>query len=312
MSSGEQYQGKKIKNWSEYNRSLKARGSLTLWFEGSMEDWWYSDPKQTPKRGRGLHKTFSDQALQLCLMVRLAYKLPYRQLEGFIESMFKLLKLPLSTPDATIYSKQRGKSLAIALPRRLPEGAVNIAVDSTGIKVYGEGEWKVRKHGVGKRRTWRKLHLAIDVNSHEIVAAELTDEGVTDGEVFGDLLDQLEDHPIDTVYGDGAYDQHDCYDACAEAGAKAIIPPRKNAALWQGDHPRNAAVTQCSTANGRKQWKRASGYHTRSLVETAMYRYKAIIGPAFRARLFETQQVEAHAAIALLNRFRALGMPQRA
>jgi IS5 family transposase len=107
-----------------------------------------------------------------------------------------------------------------------------VVVDSTGVKVYGEGEWKTRQHGISKRRTWRKLHLGVDEATGEIVAAVVTTTDFHDGEVLRDLLNQIEDE-IEQVTGDGAYDQRDCDDAMMERGAKASIPPRKDGVIWQ-------------------------------------------------------------------------------
>ncbi|MCP4363804.1 MAG: IS5 family transposase [Planctomycetes bacterium] len=310
MSEGNQYQERKIINWPEYNQALVNRGSITFWFDRDIEKVWFH--KKTGPTGRGLDKTFSDAALQACLMLRMHYKLTLRSMEGFVNSLFALLGLALSCPDYTLFSKGRGRQLQVAIARRLPKGPVDIVVDSTGLKVYGEGEWKVRKHGVSKRRTWRKLHLGINPDNHDIVMVELTKETVSDCEVFPDLMEQLGDQPIGQVSGDGAYDNHPCYDAILERGGTPVIPPRKDAVEWEADHPRTQAVKACKTAEGRKDWKRQSGYHRRSLSETAMYRYKQLIGPMLRARAFATQQVEVHAAVAVLNRINTLGMPKRA
>jgi len=311
MSEGEQYQDRKIINWPEYNQALVNRGSVTFWFDEDIQSVWFH--KKEGKTGRGLDKTFSDTALQTCLMLRLHYKLSLRSMEGFVNSLFKLMDLPLTCPHHTVFSKGRGKQLNIQIPRRLPDGPVDIMFDSTGLKVFGEGEWKVRKHGVGKRRTWRKLHLGVDPNTHDIVVAQLTTVSISDGEMLPEMLEQLDDDQVvGDVCGDGAYDRDDCYGAVHWRGGTHIAPPRKDAIEWGDDHPRTQAVRDCETAEGRKEWKRKTGYHRRSLSETAMFRYKTLIGPTLRARLFETQQVEAYAGLAVINRINTLGMPKRA
>ena len=310
VSEGERYRKRKIINWPEYNAALVKRGSLTFWLDRDIQQVWFH--RKSGPSGRGLDKTFSDEALQVCLMLRLHYGLTLRSMEGFVNSLFGLLGLPLRCPDYTLFSKHRGRQLAVAVPRRLPAGPVEVVVDATGLKVFGEGEWKVRKHGAGRRRTWRKLHLGVDPGSHDIIMAELTLERVTDAEVFPELMEQLGDQQTGAVYADGAYDQARCYEAVLERGGTPVIPPRRNAVEWDPTHPRSAAVTGCHTERSRREWQRAVGYHRRSLAETAVYRYKQLIGPALRARDFATQQVEAHAAIAVLNRLNTLGMPVRA
>lgn len=310
MSKGKPYRKRKIINWPEYNAALVKRGSLTFWFDRDIEKRWFH--QKVGATGRGLDKTFSDVALQTCLMLRLHYKLSLRSMEGFVNSLFALLNLPLTCPDYTLFSKGRGRGLQVAIPRRLPDGPVNVVVDSTGLKVFGEGEWKVRQHGVGKRRTWRKLHLGVDPNTQDVIMAELTLEPVTDGEVFPDLMAQLGEHDVDQVCADGAYDQRRCYEAVLERGGTPVIPPRKTAVEWDETHPRTAAVRACATEACRENWKHLAGYHRRSLAETAMYRYKQLIGSTLRARRFDTQQVEAYTAIAVLNRLNTLGLPVRA
>jgi hypothetical protein len=308
MSSGAQHHPTRITNWPEYNRALVQRGALTFWFPEDIGTIWFH---REGHEGRGLSKTFSDAALQVCLMLRLVYKLPLRGLEGFVNSLFELLRLPLKSPDFSVFSK-RGRHLRVLLPRQLPAGPLHIVVDSTGLKVFGEGEWKVRQHGVGKRRTWRKLHLGVDAVTLEVVAVELTEAGVADPDVLPALLAQVEDEDavIGQVSGDGAYDTRGCYDAIAERQAQPCIPPRETAVPWEESHPRTAAVTACREL-GRATWKQAVGYHRRSVVETAMYRYKQLIGPHLRARLVSTQQCEAYVAVAVLNRMNRLGMPER-
>ncbi len=198
--------------------------------------------------------------------------------------------------------------------------AVHVVVDSTGVKVYGEGEWKVRTHGVAKRRTWRKLHLGVDQGSGEILAAVVTTNDLADCEVLSDLLEQI-DHPIEQVSGDGSYDTFDCYDAftkCAEGitqrGATAIIPPRSNAKIQQHPHeiahphPRDENLRRVNQV-GRKQWKQESGYHRRSLSETTIFRLKTINGCKLRRRFFDNQAVELFLQCAALNRMSQLGKP---
>lgn len=179
--------------------------------------------------------------------------------------------------------------------------------------MYGEGEWKVRTHGVGKRRTWRKLHLGVDEESGEILGAVVTTNDVADCEVLADILEQI-DHSIEQVSGDGGYDTFDCYDTIAQRGAKPTIPPRSNAKIQQHtnsetqSHPRDENLRRVSQV-GRKQWKQESGYHRRSLSETAIFRLKTIFGGKLRRRFFDNQAVELFLQCAALNRMIQLGKP---
>jgi Transposase DDE domain len=190
---------------------------------------------------------------------------------------------------------------------------LHVVVDSTGLKVFGEGEWKVRQHGYSKRRTWRKLHLAIDAANQEIAAAVVTTNDFRDSEVLTDLLEQV-DAELDQVSGDGGYDSHENYQLIVNRGAKPVIPPRKDAVISQHGNshlsakPRDEVIREIRQL-GRRNWKNQSGYHKRSLAETAMYRLKTIFGGTLRARLFSNQGTETFLRCCALNKMTQLGMP---
>jgi hypothetical protein len=301
----------KLKNWSFYNRALINRGSLTLWIDESMIEHWHQ-PEKTGYRGSPMR--YSDMAIQCGLTLREVFKLPLRATQGFLNSLVRLLEIAIQVPHYSTLSR-RQQTLEIRLPRSGSRTPRHLVIDSTGLKVYGEGEWKVRKHGAGKRRTWRKLHVAVDAQSQEVVAVELTANSVGDSEVLPDLLNQLdEQETIETVSADGAYDTRHCHQAIRDKGAEALIPPREGAAEWPDDeggviHPRTAIV-RCCDEMGKKEWKRQSGYHRRSLAETAMFRIKALFSDKLKNRTFAAQQVEAYLRIGALNKMTGLGMPE--
>lgn len=294
----------KVCNWRQYNQALVKRGSLTLWMDEQAIKHWHCQTHHG-RRGRGFH--YSDRAIETALMLKSVFKLPLRALEGFINSLFTLMDIPLQSPDYSCISK-RAKQVNIQY--RLPsQGPVaHLVIDATGLKVYGEGEWKVRKHGKERRRVWRKLHLAVDAQTHAIVAAEISLETVGDNEVLPTLLNRLR-RKIEQVSADGAYDTKESH-ALLKKGARATIPPRKNAALWEEGHPRNEAV-KALKAGELKEWKRASGYHQRSKAETAMYRFKQLISSKLSLRNYNAQVGEALAGVKAVNKMTALGMPVR-
>jgi hypothetical protein len=196
---------------------------------------------------------------------------------------------------------------------RKAEESLHLVIDSSGLKVFGEGEWKVRQHGYSQRRTWRKLHLGIDESSGEIVTAVMTGNDVSDGEVIEDLLDQVEGE-ISQVSADGAYDHKDCYIAIRNRGATATIPPRSGARIWQ--HGNSKGERLCRDENlrrcrkdGRAKWKKESGYHRRSKAENSFFRYKTIIGSTLRARKFANQATEAFIGCLILNKMLETGRP---
>ncbi|MGX7347073.1 IS5 family transposase [Acetobacter pasteurianus] len=292
-------------NWSSYNAALKKRGSLTVWFDPSM-NW-----EGLPMGRRGRRQSYSDAAIQTCLTLKVLFGFALRQTTGFVESLLRLAELAWSVPDFSTLSR-RQKSLTVDIPYHGSSGPLHLLIDSTGLKVEGEGEWHIRKHGASKHRIWRKLHIAIDEGSMEIRAVEMTGNGVGDAPVLPVLLKQIPDEEeIASVTADGAYDTRRCHETIAERGAQAIIPPRKNAKPWRpisaGAIARNETLRACRHL-GRAIWKRWSGYHRRSRVETKMHCIK-LLGQRLSARNFDRQITEVHVRIAVLNRFTVLGSP---
>jgi len=246
--------------------------------------------------------------------VKNVFHLPNRATEGFMYSVFAMLKISLSVPDHTTLSR-RGKDLKVTLPKKV-NGHLDIVMDSSGLKLYGEGEWKVRSHGKSKRRTWRKLHVGVDPHSGEIQAAALTTNSVSDDQMVEPLLEQIA-QPIDRFAGDGSYDKRKVYDSLNQRAPEAtiLIPPRKNARIWQhgntkAERLRRDENLRTIRQSGRKAWKQSSGYHIRSLAETTMFRLKTIFGDRLSARLMQTQVTQAMIRCAALNRMTHLGMPE--
>src|SRR5262249_43753535 len=143
-------------------------------------------------------------------------------------SLFALMAVDLPVPDYTTLCR-RAAAVRVTLPKRA-EGPLHLVLDSTGLKVHGEGERKVRQHGYSKRRTWLQRHPAVDPQTHEIQAAMVTDPGVTDAETVPSLLDQV-DNPVERAAGDGAYDRQEVYDALEGRSAGAVVPPRRDAKI---------------------------------------------------------------------------------
>ena len=188
-------------------------------------------------------------------------------------------------------------------------------MDSTGLKIFGEGEWLEQKHKTKrKRRSWRKLHLGLDLVSGEIVCADLTTDDVGDPTALPGLLDQV-DGPVDLFLADGAYDGEPTSDLLAARFGSTIevtIPPPKNAIL-SPNAAKDPTARDCHiaeiAAHGRMAWQKATGYNQRSRGETLMGRWKAVIGPKLKARNFENQKTEAKIGVRVLNRMTGLGRP---
>lgn len=226
------------------------------------------------------------------------------------------MNITVKVPDYSTLSR-RGGTIKVRLPKKkTKDEKVTVIIDSSGLKVFGEGEWKVRKHGYSKRRTWRKIHLSISPDG-EIREAELTENSVSDDTVSAQIIKQ-ELAIIDAFLGDGAHDRRKVYDACQEKQVnRVIVPPRKDAKIWQ--HGNSKAPPHKRDENLRatrktslKRWKVATGYHVRSLSEVAVYRYKTIFGDHMEARNMPQQKTEALIKCSILNKMFELGMPATA
>jgi hypothetical protein len=299
----------RLRNWSQYNKALVERGSLTVWISDEALSAWHN---QTRTGKRGKRAIYTDAAILCMATIGEVYCLPLRATEGLTRSLLRLLGVELRAPDYTTLCRRR-RALEVELPRRRKSGPLHLVVDSTGIKVYGEGEWKVRQHGWSHRRTWRKLHLAVDEATGEVAAAMVSTNSFKDSELLPDLLEQVEG-TLSQVSADGAYDSRNCYDAIRRRAARAAIPPQKRAKIWR--HGNTKAERHLRDENlrairrtGRARWKRESGYHRRSLAETAVFRVKIIFGERVRARSFEGQAAQLLVRCAALNRMTHLGMP---
>jgi len=264
--------------------------------------------------------------------MRELFQLPYRGTEGFGRWVFRVMQIDLAIPGYTALCK-RAKKLDIDLSIRKKRGKIDVIVDSTGLKVFGEGECShsrpgfepllvARKHGWAKHRTWRKLHLMLDAATQEIVADVLTDNSVHDSTLlFGQstgIVNPLLKRTCNKVrrfYGDDAYDPWKVCNALEQRGIEQVIPPRKDAKIKRhgnGKQPRlerDDAIRNIRKY-GRKGWKRRIGYHRRSLVETAMFRLKTIFGDRLKNRLFENQKTESRIRCKILNHFTNLGLPE--
>src|SRR3954463_4815634 len=215
----------RVTNWPEYDAALVRRGSLTLWVTEEALAAWHA-----PVTGkRGGQPVYADVAIETGLALRLVFHQPLRHTEGAMRSIIGLLGLDLPIPDHTTFSR-RGGGVTVLQQRVERNEPLHVLIDSTGVKIYGEGEWLDQKHGVRSRRRWRKLHLGLDADTQEIAAVELTPDDVGDVSVLPELLNQI-DGDVASMTADGAYDSKAAYSAVADQhpAAVVVIPPRATA-----------------------------------------------------------------------------------
>jgi hypothetical protein len=298
----------RVRNWSDYNKALVKRGSVTLWFdEKNLENWHCNE--QSRKRGRPYY--YSELAIECALSLRAIFHLTLRATQGFMSSLRELMQQPVEIPHySTLCRRQEGLSLT-TYHRLATNEPIHLMADSSGIKIYGEGEWKVKMHGISKRRTWRKLHIGLNPDTGEIITHHVTLANVHDAKALPTLLEQV-NTPISQVTLDGIYDTVDCYEAIANKNAIPIIPPRTNAAFSDlektANQLRNWTLTYVRYY-GEKTWKQLTNYHQRSHVENAFFRLKTLFGHSAKNRTFAHQVTELSLRCHILNRFTHLGMP---
>ncbi len=304
-------QTRKVTNWADYNASLRQRGSLTLWFSEEAIAGWRAASRTT----RGGQAWYSPLAILTALTLKAIFRLALRQTEGLIGSIIDLLGVSLAVPTFSTLSR-RAKTVAVPRPRAghdADRAPLHLLVDSTGLKLCGAGEWLVEKHGTKRRRSWRKLHIGVNANTGEIVAATLTTKDVDDASEVDPLLQQVEG-PLASFTADGAYDQDSVDDAVAARDPEAaiIVPPRATAALSETaktEPTRRDRHLQDIAEKGRMGWQKASGYNVRSRVEAAIGRYKHVTGDGLRCRKDERRATEVAVAVHVLNRMLELGRP---
>lgn len=299
----------RVRNWSEYNKGLVSRGSLNVWFN-----------KNHIKSVEGSHgnESYSDALILCALTIRQLFNMPYRATEGFLRSLMELHQLKIPTPDYSTLCR-RAKSLKVDLRAQRSSNPRHILIDSTGVRILGEGEWKRLKHGESRCQVWKKLHIAMDANSLDILAMDVTDSVRLDGNYLPGLIEQI-DSPIKQITGDGAYDKQNCYEAAQKRGAKPVFPPQHNAAVQRNKIkknttliPRDELIIRLNSAADKEEelriWKQENNYHRRSLVETNMSRMNFIFSDQMSARTAENQFTDLAIRCRIINKMNKLGLP---
>lgn len=293
---------KRARNWSKSNQALVNQGSIIFWVKDSAAKSWYSDQQGA----RGRPAVYSDQAILALMIVRVVYGCAFRQLQGLMRDILMLMRIGCECPDyTTICRRARGVKVPIGVPRK---GPLHVIFDSTGLKVYGEGEWQARKHGPSYRRGWKKIHIGMCAETQQVVVASVSAKEVGDSEVLPQLLEAISGD-VAEVIGDGAYDTRGCYEAICKRGARPLIPPR-NGARKSGLPflaARDTAIHRIwHQKRGKRRWKKEVGYHRRSIIESLMHRFKAHMGSRIWARLLANQVAEIRVKLFVLNKMMAL------
>lgn len=305
----------RIRNWPEYNRALIQRGSITVWIDEKAINNWFSS-YHTCRAGRPA--TYSDEAILMMLILKEVYRRSLRNLQGFVQSLFSGMGLDLPVPSYSQISR-RSKSLHKKV-NQLTQGkeARHVIFDSTGLKVHGEGEWKVKVHGKSKRRTWRKFHIGLDAQTQDIICCELTGNDKGDAEMAEQMLGKLP-CKVKSARGDGAYDASRFRKKVHDKGGICIVPPPRDATYkgtaemgWEKERDDAIAAIHGFGGDGAggRLWKMCSGYYERSLAEAAIFRIKRMFGGRLKARSIGSQKTESICKCMIINKMNKLGMPR--
>ena len=297
-----------VRNWSDYNQSLKRRGDITIWLSDDVIHHWYEQNRLYD--GTGSSPLYTDMALIVYHEIRQVFKLPLRQCEGFINSLFKLMKLSLQSPSYSVMSK-RLKKLGLKRPSYRYahwdcQSVKAIAIDSTGLKCFGEDEWHSEKHGFQTKKRWRKLHITVD-QYQMIQTTTLTKSSTQDVSSVNELVKPITDK-VNQFLGDGAYDSDTVYQRVSKQfpSADIVIPPQKDARYDKKNHfyrNRNVLEIQCY---GRIGWQKLREYGRRNQSELAIQRYKRILGNRLHSKELKRQQQEIVIGCSILNKMMAM------
>ena len=300
----------RVRNWAEYEKGVRQRGNITFWFNEEAINQWNAKKLGKP----GGQAKYSDLAIVTTLTLRALFRLPLRQTEGLVSSLVNLMGLHLEIPDHTTLSRRSGK-VDVVHSKVNHDQPIHLMVDSTGLKIVGEGEWYSHKHKTSNRnRKWRKLHLGIDSQGY-IVTSKLTKSNQSDLSVIPSLLKKLKT-PVAEFTSDGGYDSHRVYQGLEKVGTtdiKIVIPPRQtaipNPSASGAYQQRNLAVERIKEV-GLNEWKKEVGANKQARVENAIGRFKKITGNQLSSRKFANQEKELEIKINLLNRMIDLGKPE--
>lgn len=300
----------RVHNWKHYNKSLVQRGSLTFWFSEEIMNEWKGKP------GAHGNQKYSDAVILFGLTMRQLFRLPLRATKGLMESLIELNGLKVESPDYTTLCR-RGKELNLEIEVRNKEEGRHVLIDSTGIQVIGEGEWKALKYGSSRCQVWKKLHITMDAEDQMILSGMMTESVRLDGNYLSPLVDKIKGS-IKQITGDGAYDKTSCYEKAYQRKAKAVFPPQHNAAVQKTKNKKDPAlnfrdevILEIGRGEDRKEklkkWKKENNYHRRSLIETMMFRMKTIFGDEMRSKTFENQQTDLLVRCYAMNRITQIG-----
>jgi hypothetical protein len=286
------------RDWSQYNRQLIHRGKIFFWVSKEVLQ---QQPLKQKKNGHPL--VYTDALIQAMCYLRFKYHLSLRETEGYFCSLMEFLQELKKVP---CYTQICRRMKALKLPKELlsRKGVTDVVLDTTGLKVYGEGEWRAEKYG--GRKSWRKLHLALDPRSGKLVLAEITEEHKHDTTHMEKAL-QRTNRRKGKVLIDGIADSQKCYELAHRYGKSLLTPPKKGSIFRREEslRERNEALGVIRALGGdrvaRSIWSKLVGYNRRVIIESMISRWKRLYGGDLRSRSEIRQGVEVKIKARMIN-----------
>lgn len=284
-------------NWSKYNKSLINRGNINFWFsKESLKKW---RAPRCKKAGRPFK--FSDDFIECLIILRYVFHLPLRQLQGFSVSLLQMQKRGIPVPHySCICKRAKGKGVPNSIKGKK---ITDVVFDTSGMRIYEAGEWKKEKYG--GHRKWRKLHVAIDLATKEIVYSKLTSASTHDLHHIDDVIKTL-NRKKGKVLIDGIADQYELYKKCEEHNKELLTPPRKGANGNKGSEQRKASIRVIKALGGdleaRAIWSKLTGYNQRAQIEGIFSKWKRILGETLRSKLESTTANEIYVKSLIMNK----------
>jgi hypothetical protein len=300
---------KVTRDWSKYNAALVNRGCLTIFVSKDFAREWYVNYDANTPRKRGGQPKYTEKAITALLSLRFVFKQPLRSMEGFAKSLVSMMKLDIEVPDySTLSLKINDMNIRLPLLTKSNAGHV-VSLDSTGLKIHGQGEWNRKKHKQKDRREWVKMHLAIDNESMQILAVESTADDVHDCEVFDTLIDSIPNQ-IDKALADGAYGTVGAYKKCNKRNIELVALPKSSDVVYEKatdqhllDRNKQVAYFQ---ENGIYAWANKNDYWQRNRAETTMSRYVTTFTDRLASRNLQSQKNEITLKCHILNALMAV------
>ncbi len=288
------------RDWSKYNRTLVNRGNINLWVTPqALENW---AAKKEKKNGHPF--VYGDELIKAMCFIRFKFSLSLRETEGFFLSFAQSLGTSFKPPCYTQLCRRMKK---LVLPKRLlnKRRVTDVVIDTTGLKIYGAGEWRGYRYGTKKR--WKKLHLAMEPKSGKLVFAKITDEYVHDTQYIEEVL-QRTNRRSGYVLFDGIADSRRCYETAQKHNKRLLTPPKRGAVFRKESvfADRNDALKIIEGLGGDQKakslWGKLVGYSRRVIVESMMSRWKQLFGGSLKSICHQRRDVEIHLKSLMINK----------